>query len=171
MNSTTADSLSIILVSPNVSEQMGGEAIKALQIYLELKRQGVRVHQITHDRVKLELDRKYPDIEISYLPDTKLEQTFNRIGPLSPFLGIIFLWRATRLAKQVLKARPGSISRWGSCRAHVGCGAQTSCRAGLPVVLCHPPLDCGLSKRPSCWRAQERKLTCPTDPLNRRYAR
>ena len=109
MNSTKADNLSIILVSPNVSEQMGGEAIKALQIYLELKRQGIRVHQITHDRVKLELDRKYPDIEISYLRDTKLEQTLNRIRPLSPFLGIIFLWRATRLAKKVLKTRPGSI--------------------------------------------------------------
>ena len=80
MNSTEVDELYIILVSPNVSEQMGGEAIKALQIYLELKRQRIRVHQITHERVKPELDSKYPDMEVSYLSDTKLERASHRLG-------------------------------------------------------------------------------------------
>ena len=114
MSPTKTDELSVILVSPNVSEQMGGEAIKALQIYLELKRQGVRVHQVTHDRVKPELDRKYPDMEVSYVRDSKLEQTINRIGPLTPFLNPIFLWKATRLAKEVLKQNPGSVVHFTS---------------------------------------------------------
>jgi glycosyltransferase involved in cell wall biosynthesis len=114
MTSTNVDDLSVILVSPNVSEQMGGEAIKALQIYLELNRQGIHVHQITHDRVKAELDRKYPDMGVSYVKDTTLEKIVNRIGPLSPLLNPIFLWRATRLAKRVLKQHPGSVIHFTS---------------------------------------------------------
>jgi glycosyltransferase involved in cell wall biosynthesis len=114
MTPTRNDELSVILVSPNVSEQMGGEAIKALQIYLELKRQGVRVHQVTHDRVKPELDRKYPDMDVSYVKDSKLEQTINRIGPLTPFLNTIFLWKATRRAKKALKEYPGAVIHFTS---------------------------------------------------------
>src|SRR5580698_10531914 len=114
MSPTKTDELSVILVSPNVSEQMGGEAIKALQIYLELKRQGIRVHQVTHDRVKPELDRKYPDMEVSYVKNSKLEQTINRIGPLTPFLNAIFLWKTTRRAKQTLKEYPGSVIHFTS---------------------------------------------------------
>jgi glycosyltransferase involved in cell wall biosynthesis len=114
MSFTEPNELSVILVSPNVSEQMGGEAIKALQIYLELKRQGIRVHQVTHDRVKPELDRKYPDMDVSYVRDSKLEQAIVRIGPLTPFLNPIFLWKATRLAKEVLKRNPGSVIHFTS---------------------------------------------------------
>jgi glycosyltransferase involved in cell wall biosynthesis len=114
MSPTQTGDLSVILVSPNVSEQMGGEAIKALQIYLELERQGVLVHQVTHDRVKPELDRKYPEMRVSYVKDSKLEQTLVRIGPLSPLLNPIFLWKATRLAKQVLKQHPGSVIHFTS---------------------------------------------------------
>jgi glycosyltransferase involved in cell wall biosynthesis len=111
--SDTAE-LSVILVSPNVSEQMGGEAIKALQIYLELKRQGFRVHQITHDRVKAELDQNYPDMEVSYVKDTNLQKALYRIGLLAPSLNIIFLWRARGIAKQVLKKHPSSVIHFTS---------------------------------------------------------
>jgi glycosyltransferase involved in cell wall biosynthesis len=109
MSETSADQVSVIQISPNVSEQMGGEAIKALQIYLELERQGVRVHQITHERVRAELTRKFPSMDASYVKDTKLQVILNRIGPLSPLLGVIFLWEATRIAKRILKERPGSV--------------------------------------------------------------
>ena len=108
MNSNEVDEPYIILVSPNVSEQMGGEAIKALQIYLELKHQGIRVHQITHERVKAELDRKYPDMEVSYLSDTKLERASHRLG-FAFGVGMVFLWRAGRLAQKLSKEQRGSI--------------------------------------------------------------
>jgi glycosyltransferase involved in cell wall biosynthesis len=114
MSPTTHPELSVILVSPNVSEQMGGEAIKALQILLELKRQGIRVHQITHDRVKSELDRNFPGIDVSYVKDTRLERILCRIKPLAPSLNIIFLWRATRLARSVSKRNPGSVIHFTS---------------------------------------------------------
>jgi glycosyltransferase involved in cell wall biosynthesis len=109
MKLANPDALSVILISPNVSEQMGGEAIKALQIYLELRRQGVRVFQITHDRVRDELERKFPDMEASFVADSKLQVLLNRIPPISPLLGIVFLWEATRIAKMTLKDRPGSV--------------------------------------------------------------
>lgn len=105
---------SVILVSPNVSEQMGGEAIKALQIYRELKHLGIHVHQITHDRVKAELECNYPDMEVSYVQDTNLQRILCRIGPLAPSLNIIFLWRATQLAKRVLKEYPESVIHFTS---------------------------------------------------------
>ena len=114
MIQTKVDELSVILVSPNVSEQMGGEAIKALQICLELKRQGVRVHQITHARVKSELNAKFPDIEVSYVEDSKLQETLNKIGPLAPFLNLIFMWKATQLAKRLHKEQPEAVVHFTS---------------------------------------------------------
>jgi alpha-maltose-1-phosphate synthase len=96
---------------------MGGEAIKALQICLELGRRGARVYQVTHERVKLELDRKFPDINAFYVKDTRLQKMAYRCGLLNPLLSaisepliaIIFQWRAARLAEALLRDRPGSI--------------------------------------------------------------
>ena len=45
-DTASSSDVEVILIAPNVSEQMGGEAIKALQIYLELDKQGVAIHQI-----------------------------------------------------------------------------------------------------------------------------
>ena len=106
--------LSVILVSPNVSERMGGEAIKALQIYLELERQGANVHQVTHERVQAELSRNYPGMKVSYVKDTYLQVTLNRITPLKPFLGMIFLRDATRKVKELLKERPDAVVHFTS---------------------------------------------------------
>jgi glycosyltransferase involved in cell wall biosynthesis len=109
MSPTHIEELSVILVAPNVSEQMGGEAIKALHIYLELKRKGVRVYQITHDRVQSELEHKFPEMQVAYVRDTKLQIILNRIPLLRSSLGLIFLWKAAQLLKHILKERPGSI--------------------------------------------------------------
>jgi glycosyltransferase involved in cell wall biosynthesis len=109
INSMDNTKLSVILVSPNVSEQMGGEAIKALQIYLELKRQGVWVHQITHERVKAELESRFPDMQVSFVKDTNLQKGLNRIAPLAPLLNVVFLWRARQLAQTILKDRPDAV--------------------------------------------------------------
>ncbi|MDP4023745.1 glycosyltransferase [Methylobacterium sp. NEAU 140] len=47
----------IILVAPNVSGQMGGEAIKSLQIFQDLKNLNPNVIQITHGRNVAEAER------------------------------------------------------------------------------------------------------------------
>ena len=103
------DELFVILVAPNVSEHMGGEAIKALQICLELERAGVRVHQITHERVKGELSKNFPDMHVSYVADSRLQVMLDRIRPLSPLLGVIFLWHATRMARKLAAEHPGAV--------------------------------------------------------------
>jgi glycosyltransferase involved in cell wall biosynthesis len=47
--------VTVILIAPNVSEQMGGEAMKALQIFQELKRIHPNTFQITHERNESEV--------------------------------------------------------------------------------------------------------------------
>lgn len=99
----------VILVAPNVSEQMGGEAIKALQIYLELERQGVRVHQVTHIRVKAELDRKFPTMNVSYVPDTRLEKLLYRGSLFEQTLNRYFLQAALKHVATFLPQNPTAI--------------------------------------------------------------
>jgi glycosyltransferase involved in cell wall biosynthesis len=115
--------ISFILVSPNVSEQMGGEAIKSLQICLELTLRGARVHQVTHERVKAELSRSFPGISVSYVRDTWLQKLAYRCGTLNPLVGavisnpliaIIFQRRAVRLVQAQLRDRPESIVHFTS---------------------------------------------------------
>lgn len=115
--SNELDGFSFILVSPNVSEQMGGEAIKALQIYLELAHRGARVQQVTHERVKTELDQHFPSMSVTYVKDTWLQKGAYRAGLLhpvlsvvsNPLIAIIFQWRAARLVRTLLRDSPGSL--------------------------------------------------------------
>jgi glycosyltransferase involved in cell wall biosynthesis len=117
LDSIELEDLSFILVSPNVSEQMGGEAIKALQIYLELEQRGAHVQQVTHERVKEELTRNFPDMNVSYVKDTWLQKLAYRAGLLSPLLSVVanpliliaFQWRSARMVEALLKDSPGSI--------------------------------------------------------------
>jgi glycosyltransferase involved in cell wall biosynthesis len=120
MNPHKGDDLSdlaLILVSPNVSESMGGEAIKALQIYLELSRRGAKVHQITHERVKTELGEKFPEMSVSYIKDSLLEKLLFRWGSLNPVMNMvtgwviamIFQYRGARLVRKILRDKPGYL--------------------------------------------------------------
>jgi glycosyltransferase involved in cell wall biosynthesis len=104
----------VILIAPNVSEQMGGEAIKALQIYLELEQQGVAVHQVTHERVKQELDRKFPQMSVSYISDTNIEKVLHRGKIFEQFLNMVFLHAAARRVKELLKESPGAVVHFTS---------------------------------------------------------
>jgi glycosyltransferase involved in cell wall biosynthesis len=104
----------VILVAPNVSEQMGGEAIKALQIYLELERQRVSVHQITHERVREELDQKFPQMSVSYVPDTRLEKMLYRGKLFEQLLNMVFLHAAVKRVKELLKDQPQAVVHFTS---------------------------------------------------------
>lgn len=99
----------VLLIAPNISEQMGGEAIKAIQIYLELQRQGVDVYQITHARVRTEIEKKYPNIKAYYLEDTAWQKFLWASRVLRPILRISFQKRAARYAERLLAKHPGAI--------------------------------------------------------------
>jgi len=113
-DSTTKPGIEVILIAPNVSEQMGGEAIKALQIYLELEKQGVRVHQITHQRAKKELDRSFPQMSVSYVPDTLLEKLLYRGKLFEQLLNFIFMRSAAKLAEKLVRENPNAVVHFTS---------------------------------------------------------
>jgi alpha-maltose-1-phosphate synthase len=106
--------LKVILVAPNVSEQMGGEAIKALQIYMELERQGVPVHQVTHERVKTELTRNFPEMSVSYIADTLIEKSLYRVKLFEPILGMVFLRSANKRVQELLRDNPKAVVHFTS---------------------------------------------------------
>jgi glycosyltransferase involved in cell wall biosynthesis len=104
----------LILVAPNVSEQMGGEAIKALQAYLELQRQGARVHQVTHIRAQRELDAAFPNISVSYVHDTAIEKLLCRGKIFEQALNYVFLSNAVKEVKRLLKTSPNAVVHFTS---------------------------------------------------------
>lgn len=104
----------IILVAPNVSEQMGGEANKALQIYEELTRRGIDAHQVTHARVRQEMARRFPQMQISYVEDDLLTLILFRSVVLRWLIDPYFMWRATKIIRGLLRQRPGAIVHYTS---------------------------------------------------------
>jgi glycosyltransferase involved in cell wall biosynthesis len=104
-----SEDLFVILIAPNVSEQMGGQAIKALQIWLELDQRGIRTRQITHHRAKWELDKKFSHLAVSYVPDSRLQQWMWKTKILRPLQRLMFQWRAATIASELLKKHPRAI--------------------------------------------------------------
>ena len=104
----------VILVAPNVSEQMGGEAIKSLQIYFELERRGVGVHLVTHSRVREEVARRWPAMKVDYVEDDWLQLLAWRSVLLRPALALIFQHRARPLVERLLHRYPGAVVHYTS---------------------------------------------------------
>ena len=113
-SSVPRDDFAVVLVAPNVSEQMGGEAIKALQIYLELDRQGVRVHQVTHVRVKPELDRNFPEMRVSYVAETWVARLLYRGKLFEQFLNLLFMRLALKDVRRLLRDDPHTVVHFTS---------------------------------------------------------
>ena len=91
----------IILVAPNVSEQMGGEAMKALQIFREFKKSHDNVVQITHERTRDELSRRLKLQGVYYVKDTWLAKLLWRSRVFLWFLTPWFSWKAVKLAESI----------------------------------------------------------------------
>ena len=104
----------VILIAPNVSEQMGGEAIKALQIYKSLVERGVEVHQITHSRVRDEILRNYPDMNVTYVEESGLDGFLWKSRVLRYFSTPYFMLRAARAARKLLDENPGAVVHYTS---------------------------------------------------------
>ena len=93
----------LILVAPNISERMGGEALKGLSIYKGLIALGVNVIQITHERVRDELKITHPDLEIYYIPDDLLQIFFYRVRFLRFLQELFFNLKVKKLIKKFNK--------------------------------------------------------------------
>lgn len=90
----------ILLVAPNISRQMGGEGLKALQIHLELRAMGHDVRQVTHARVRDEMRRDQPDLAIDYVEDDAAQIWLHRLR-MKPLLGLLNGWQLHRLSRTV----------------------------------------------------------------------
>ncbi|MBS1821270.1 MAG: glycosyltransferase family 4 protein [Acidobacteria bacterium] len=111
---SSTEKFDVILIAPNVSEQMGGEAIKALQIYRELEKQGVSAHQITHERVRLEMAKSFPEMKVSYIAETMTERLLYRGKIFEQLLNYLFFCSAARHARTLLKENPGALIHFTS---------------------------------------------------------
>ena len=99
------DQTLVILIAPNVSEQMGGEAIKALQIFREMAKLHPDAIQITHARCKTELVERLGLSNVYFIDDTGFSLTIWRSRIFRVFLDTWFAYHAIKLAEQIARER------------------------------------------------------------------
>ena len=160
----------IILIAPNVSEQMGGEAMMALQIYQSLVDHGVRVHQITHARVRDEMTRTHPEMAVSYVEEERLDGWIWKSVVMRGMIAPYFMKRAARIAQKLVRDNPGAVVHYTSPVSPVTPLAPIS---GAPVVV--GPLD-GNIHHPPAFKSREslserlrRGLLWPTQLTHRAF--
>ena len=105
MANTLSDDTLIILIAPNVTEQMGGEGIKALQIFQEIKKIHANTIQITHERNRIELSDRLKLADVYYVADTKLALFLWHSRILSKLLDPWFCYKAVKMAETIAKER------------------------------------------------------------------
>ena len=105
--STVIFNIRIFLVAPNMSAQMGGEAIKALQIFEELQKVVDDVVQITHVRNQPELSKHRLASRIEYLADDWVDRMLWNSVVLRAFMTIWFSYRAVKRAEVLAKQSKG----------------------------------------------------------------
>jgi glycosyltransferase involved in cell wall biosynthesis len=103
----------ILLVSPNVSRFMGGEASKALHILEGYKAMGFDVTQVAHARVRQEMSEYRPDLDIAYAEDGPLQVFLWKRGLYWPLM-IVQSWLLHRKARRIVKARKPVIVHFTS---------------------------------------------------------
>lgn len=101
---TTSDPL-IFLIAPNVSEQMGGEAIKALDIFRAFKKLNRNTIQITHERCKSELSGRLNLEDVHYVLDTWFAKFLWRSIIFRRLLDVWFSAKAVKIAEHMAKQK------------------------------------------------------------------
>ncbi|MBB6122485.1 glycosyltransferase family 4 protein [Sphingobium subterraneum] len=92
----------ILLVAPNISRRMGGEAIKALMILEGLLAMGCDVVQITHARVRDEMRATNANLNVHYVEDGPVQKLLYRLR-LDWALLWLGAWLLHRKARQVAR--------------------------------------------------------------------
>lgn len=105
--------LRVLLIAPNVSQRMGGEASKAFHIMTGLKKLGVDVVQITHERVQSELEALEINILIYYVKDDWLQLAFFRLR-LNWLLAVYGSWLLHAKARVIAQATQRNLIHFTS---------------------------------------------------------
>lgn len=98
----------VILIAPNVSEQMGGEAIKALQTFQQASALGLQVVQITHGRNRSELTDRLRLPNVLFVDDGRLSVFLWKSYVFRGLLDSWFSYKAVRLAERFASGQAGN---------------------------------------------------------------
>ena len=101
-----SENIRLFLVAPNVSAQMGGEAIKALQIFEELSALIGDVVQITHIRNKREMSAHRLYARMDFLDDDLVDRLLWHTVVLRVLMTPWFSYRAVRRAEELAAKTP-----------------------------------------------------------------
>lgn len=76
----------VLIVAPNISRRMGGEAVLPFHYVRELRALGLDVHALTHARVRDELTASeiFDEERTHFTEDSVLERTIHQAGGLAP---------------------------------------------------------------------------------------
>lgn len=99
----------IIVVTPNISEQMGGEAITSFQFIRHLRQTANDVSVITHERNTAEVRQKFTDLDLHFIKDSYDQKIAWRISPHTDLVAMLFFLRARRVIRQLLKSDPDAV--------------------------------------------------------------
>jgi glycosyltransferase involved in cell wall biosynthesis len=105
---TSADPM-IILIAPNVGEQMGGEAMKALQILLAMRQVRPDTIQVTHERNRAELQDRLQLPNVHFVRDSSLARFMWRSVVLRGLIDYWFSKEAVRMAERIAGGRAAII--------------------------------------------------------------
>lgn len=103
------DNRTIVLVAPNVSMRMGGEALKALSLLRQLVEEGYRVVQVVHERCRVELERDFPEYDIRFAPEGRLQRLLYRKFGGGWTVGALDAGTLARAARRVARERTVAI--------------------------------------------------------------
>lgn len=93
----------ILLVAPNLSTRMGGEAIKALSLLRQLHADGYHVVQVVHERCRAELTRDYPELDFRFVRDSAFQSWLFRAMPGSWINSIVEAVALNLVARRVAR--------------------------------------------------------------------
>ena len=92
----------ILLIAPNVSMRMGGEALKAMHIMTGLRELGHEVIQLTHARVRNELAAMQTGADIRYVEGGPMQIALYRLRLNWP-LAALGSWLLHRKAREIMQ--------------------------------------------------------------------
>jgi len=99
----------LVLVTPNISEQMGGEAIKAYQFLRHLVGGGHDVAVVTHRRSAPVMQRDFAQVPVFIVEDTVGQVLAWNAPPLRHLVDVFFFRRARPILQRILAERPDAI--------------------------------------------------------------
>jgi len=99
----------LVLVTPNISEQMGGEAIKAYQFLHHLVKGGHDVTVVTHRRSASVIEQDFPELPVFIVEDTLGQVVSWKVPMLRHMVDAFFFLNVRSVLRQILAERPDAV--------------------------------------------------------------